>query len=136
MGLIKSMNYFKSLCSMLFLIATNSFAANNYDLQKLKDFKECIDCDLRDADLRNMDLSGSKLIGADLTGADLTNSNLTKADLAASNLSWAILNGTLLIGANLDGAVLINSQIAFSRMQGAIICNTVMPDGKANFIGC
>jgi uncharacterized protein YjbI with pentapeptide repeats len=123
------------LVVMLFS-ATNVAAANNYDLQKLKDFNERNGCDLRDADLRNLDLSNAKLIGADLTGADLTNINLSNSNLAATNLSWSVLNGTILIGANLDGAALANSQTAFATMRGATICYTIMPDGKPNFSRC
>ena len=98
------------------LIASSSSAFDPDDLQKLKDTGDCMDCDLRNADLRRTDLSNANLALANLSGADLNNANLRNANLSIANLSGADLKRTL--------------------MNGAILCNTIMPDGSVIYSGC
>ena len=50
-------------------------------LQRLKDTKQCSECDLRKADLRGLDLQGANLQAADLKFANLAGTNLQKANL-------------------------------------------------------
>ena len=47
------------------------------------------------------------------------------------DLSGAHLRSINLKGANLKGAVLVDA-----RMYGAILCNTIMPDGSIDNSGC
>jgi uncharacterized protein YjbI with pentapeptide repeats len=67
---------------------------------------------------------------------DLTDANLTDANLAGARLMGANLSGANLIGANLDGANLSGANLSSSQMRGAILCNTIMPDGSLIYSGC
>ena len=39
-------------------------------------------------------------------------------------------------GANLDGADLYGTDLSYTTMQGAILCNTRMPDATKVYSGC
>ena len=39
-------------------------------------------------------------------------------------------------GANLGGAYLEGAKLIFTNMNGAILCNTTMPDGSVIYSGC
>ena len=58
----------------------------------------------------------NECVGCELSNANLSNANLRFADLSGANLSGADL-----------GLALIN---------GAILCNTTMPDGSVLYSGC
>ena len=88
------------------LLANSASAFDPDDLQKLKDTGNCEECDLRGANLRD----------ADLTSANLRNAGLT--------------------GANLTGASLRDAKLNYAIMNGAILCNTTMPDGSVIYSGC
>ena len=88
------------------MFASSASAFDPDDVQKLKDTNECRECDL----------SGANLNGAKLNGADLRGAYLEVAKLKYANLS----------GADLERA----------NMNGAILCNTTMPDGSVIYSGC
>ena len=88
------------------MFANSASAFDPDDLQKLKDTNKCMRCDLSDAGLLRADLNGADLSGANLEGADLVGANLKDA-----KLNYAIMNG-------------------------AILCNTTMPDGSVIYSGC
>ena len=120
------------------------------------------DADLRDADLSEVNLSMAELGGAtlnaanlenanlygvkmthtdlkfaDLSGADLKKAELTSANMMGANLTGADLTGADLSGANLahadfTGANLTNTTVEASQLNGAILRNTLCPDGKTN----
>jgi hypothetical protein len=80
-------------------------------------------CDFSDSDtFRDLDVSGAIFSG----------SNFTAADLAGADLRGALLDGACLVGADLFDARLDTSTL----LEGAIFCNTVMPDGSRNDTGC
>mgnify|MGYP003121719385 FL=1 len=93
------------------MFASSASAFDPDDLQKLKDTNKCADCDL--------------------SGADLSVAYLSRANLEGANLSGANLRGADLGGADLRSAVL-----ASAYMNGAILCNTTMPDGSVIYSGC
>jgi|TARA_B110000093_G_C12614989_1_gene263703 uncharacterized protein YjbI with pentapeptide repeats len=93
------------------IFASSASAADPADLQKLKDTGACIKCDL---------------IAAYLKGADLSHANLSGADLKSANLA----------GANLSGTNLRDANLSYARMNGAILCNTTMPDDSVVYSGC
>ncbi|CAI8305441.1 MAG: Secreted effector protein PipB2 [Flavobacteriaceae bacterium] len=93
------------------MFASSVLAADPADIQKLKDTGACIKCDL---------------IAAYLKGADLSHANLSGADLKSANLA----------GANLSGTNLSDANLSYARMNGAILCNTTMPDGLVIYNGC
>ncbi|MCA9864446.1 MAG: pentapeptide repeat-containing protein [Thermomicrobiales bacterium] len=72
------------------------------------------------------------LFGLDLRGADLRGANLTMAQMAGANLAGANLEDACLVGANLMNA----SVDASTRLDGAIFCRTLMPDGSDNDADC
>ena len=59
-------------------------------------------------------------------GCDLSRANMREATLSSANLSEANLTGANLTGADLSYAI----------MQGAILCNTTLPDGSVIYSGC
>lgn len=79
------------------LIANVASAFDPADLQRLKDTKKCVGCDLTRADL----------VGAKLSGADLTGTNLSGAKLFEANLSRTIMTGVILCNTTMpDGSVI------------------------------
>ena len=54
-----------------------------------------------------------------------------KCDLSGANLAYADLNG-----ANLAGADLESARLGRFDLRGAILCNTIMPDGSVIYSGC
>ena len=88
------------------LIASGASAFDSADWQKLLDTNECVECDLSRANLRETSLRVA---------------NLSRADL---------------IGANLSGATLWEADLTKVIMNGAILCNTTMPDGSVIYSGC
>ena len=88
------------------MFASSANAFDPADLQKLMDTNECVKCDL----------SGANLMDANLSGA---------------NLAYADLNG-----ANLAGADLESARLGRFDLRGAILCNTIMPDGSVIYSGC
>jgi len=105
-----------------------------------------LDCtDLEYAKLTRANLSGASIAEAMLEGIDLSGSNLSNANFAATalcdaNLTGACLRDTtfsefLLVGANLTNVDLSEAIISLDgadidRISGAILCNTIMPDGS------
>ena len=88
------------------LTASGASAFDPEDVLKLLDTGNCFKCDLTEADL-----SGTRLINANLSGANLSKANLSGANLSETFLNYAIMNG-------------------------AILCNTTMPDGSVIYSGC
>ncbi len=118
-------------------------------VRQVKQFKQCVKCNLQGADLmsadlmsadlssanlssaylRSADLRSAKLrsaylvsanlTGANLTGADLTGANLTGADLTGANLMGAYLRGANLEGANLTGADLTGADLRGANLMSS-----------------
>ena len=93
------------------LVATSASAFNPVHLKRLKETNECVGCELSKANL-----SITNLTYANLSNANLSNANLRFADLS---------------GANLSGA-----DLSLALINGAILCNTTMPDGSVLYSGC
>lgn len=87
--------------------------------------------ELEGANLRGADMSGVNLWMADLEGADLTGADLTDAYLNNVNFKNAILRDVNLTNANLSWALLRDADL-----EGAIFCNTLMPDGGTRDDDC
>jgi uncharacterized protein YjbI with pentapeptide repeats len=81
---------------------------------------------LRKANLPGADLSGAKVRLADLAGANLLGANLTGADLSGANLSKADLRGADLSGAVLGMADPTEAELAFCRVLGIQLCDTLL----------
>ena len=88
------------------LMASGASAFDPEDVQTLKDTNECVAC------------------------------NLNRANLISANLEDADLRGANLFGADLGGANLRDANLDFAYMNGAILCNTTMPDGSVIYSGC
>ncbi len=79
------------------------------------------------------DFSFSTLVrDKDVHGSHLRRTNFRGADLAGADFRGTDLGGACFVGANLEGATLGPSV----DLDGAIFCNTVMPDGRINSSGC
>ena len=50
--------------------------------------------------------------------------------------NWIYEQSIQFNGADLTGANLSGSLIRIDDLRGAVLCNTVMPDGKINNLGC
>lgn len=81
---------------------------NPNDIRQLREFRQCIACNLRGADLRGMDLRSTELRNADLTGADLRGADLRGAYLVGADLTAARLEGANLASADLTDAIMPN----------------------------
>mgnify|MGYP001452434411 CR=1 FL=1 len=55
---------------------------------------------------------------------------------AECDLRNADLWRTILSGADLSGASLKDAKLGYASMNGAILCNTTMPDGSVIYSGC
>ena len=143
---------------------TLAFGYDKEDLKHLKKFlsmKDCksrtvLKCGLSGANLGviylyGINLSGAILIGADLkeidlkkadlSGANLKTTNLRRVDLSEADLRYANLNGVDLRIANLGEADLRYANLSEAKLDGTIIngaifCNTVLPDGQRLFKDC
>ena len=98
------------LLGLLLVSQVGLMTACTSQLQRLKDTKQCSECDLRKADLRGLDLQGA---------------NLQAADLKFTNLAGAQLRG-----ADLGFADLTNAKIIEEQLQQALLCSTTLPDGS------
>jgi hypothetical protein len=78
------------------------------------------------------DFSGS----AAFQDADLRFANLAHANLSNINAMRADLRGADLRGACIVESILFEAQLGTAKLDGAIFCNTVMPDGTINTSGC
>jgi hypothetical protein len=74
-------------------------------------------------------LSSARLTGANLMGASLIGTRLANASLCHANLRNAYLVGASLRGADLSKANLFGARIDPNTLSGAILDDTVMPDG-------
>jgi uncharacterized protein YjbI with pentapeptide repeats/serine/threonine protein kinase len=98
-------------------------------VRQVKQFKQCVKCnlqgadlmsaDLMSADLRSANLTSADLRRANLTGADVRNANLTGAYLVSANLTSADLTSAYLRGANLKGANLRDADLTDADLTGA-----------------
>ena len=81
------------------------------------------------ADFEGVDL-GAEFLGNNLNdGLDLTGANLRSANMKDIDLYLADLTGADLTGADLTNSNLSFANLRGSDMEGAILCNTLMPDG-------
>lgn len=123
------------------LLATPLMAFDQTDLDRLRTTGDCPRCDLSYANLMNANLFGADLVQANLRGADLSYAKLRDANLAGADLSGANLAGAYLweadfTGADLTGANLTDVDLTRAVMRGAVLCNTAMPDGRVQNVGC
>ena len=144
---------------LLFAVAATAmatqiaFAAKPKDVTRaknVKNFGECIRCDLTNADLRegffqlaNMieaNLSGAKFDGANMAGAQLNGANLSNGSFVYTNFSGAQFQGADMRGANfsnawfnwawfadakLDGANFTDAKMLGAQLQGADMSKVV-----------
>ena len=113
------------------MFASSASAADPDDLQRLVDTNSCVECNLAITFLIAADLSRANLRGSDLYSAVLSNADMSRADLHGADLFGANLSGADLSGANLKDA-----NLSYAYMNGAILCNTIMPDGSVIYSGC
>jgi uncharacterized protein YjbI with pentapeptide repeats len=85
-------------------------------VRQVKQFKECVKCNLQGADLTGADLSGAKLMSANLTGADLSGAKLRSADLSGAKLRSADLSRAKLRSANLNIADLRSANLGLADL--------------------
>jgi uncharacterized protein YjbI with pentapeptide repeats len=84
---------------------------------------------LQQADLENANLQEASLFGASLQGANLMNTNLQGANLDSAKLQGAHLFGAKLQGANLFKANLKGTKLREDKLDQAILCKTLLPEG-------
>ncbi|BBD65518.1 pentapeptide repeat domain protein [Nostoc commune NIES-4072] len=86
--------------------------------------------------LRETDFGQASLYGANLCGVDLTRANLRYAVLDSANLSDACLVDAHLKGASMGNVNFTRCNLSGAKLsenpwfEGAIFCNTTMPDGS------
>ena len=139
---IKKMKLTVIVMTVAATIFTGSVSAfDPDDLQKLKNNNACKSCDLSGANLFRADLVNANLNGADLWRASLVNADLTGVNLEDADLGFANLQGANLRRANLKDVSLYKADLTGADLRGAItngaiLCNTTMPDGSVIYSGC
>ena len=88
-------------------------------VRQVKQFKECVKCNLQGADLNDADLNGANLSGANLRGANLRSADLSGADLMSVDLWRADLRGTDLRGVALWSANLTDADLRSANLNHA-----------------
>lgn len=97
----------------------------------LQNTRECQGCWLRRSELAQLNLKGARLEKADLQGTDLSETDLSGAKLNGANLRRADLSIVAsLKGADLSGADLRGANVKESDLLSAILCGTILPDGR------
>lgn len=123
------------LVILTLLLPFGLWAYEPEDLKKVKG-GQCPGCDLWGVNLENAQLPSANLRGANLKDSDLRRANLTNADFVGSDLSDSDLRGTVFLNADLSNANLKGAHTLGTKFNGAILCNTIMPDGQVEFSGC
>jgi hypothetical protein len=89
--------------------------------------------DLRGAQFEGIDGRETRFVGADLRGAHLSGACLQGASFRRARLHGALFGEACLFEADLTGADLGGESAVFN---GALFCNTRMPDGRINDRDC
>lgn len=110
-------------------------AANDDDLIRLLNQRDCPRCRLQDADLvhadlRDADLRGAKLQRANLSQARLDGARLKGADLSFTSLQGASLRGADLRGANLEGTDLRQSDLSGAQLDAGGLARSHWQDAR------
>ena len=108
------------------LISSGASAFDAEHVKQLIETGNCAGCDFIRGNLSRANMKGADLSGASLKGANLRASDMTEVNLNDSDLT----------GADLSGADLTDADLTFSIMNGAILCNTTMPNGEVIYSGC
>jgi uncharacterized protein YjbI with pentapeptide repeats len=103
------------------LISSGASAFDAEHVKQLIETGNCAGCDFIRGNLSRANMKGADLSGASLKGANLRASDMTEVNLNDSDLS---------------GADLTDADLTFSIMNGAILCNTTMPNGEVIYSGC
>ncbi|MEL7223803.1 MAG: pentapeptide repeat-containing protein [Cyanobacteria bacterium P01_D01_bin.36] len=113
-----------TLLSAAVVLPQSALAADEADIQRLIETRECQGCDLHEADFRRMDLADVKLQGADLEGANFYYANLDGAELQGANLidvnfTYASVRNAYLDGADLRYAIFDWTDLSGTSITGA-----------------
>ena len=92
--------------------------------------------DLANANLNGLTFRRTNFFAANLKGATLVNSTLTQSNLEDVNLVGADLTGANLAGSNMTDANLSKAILVDTNFEGAIFCQTIMPEGTEDNTGC
>ncbi len=90
-------------------------------VRQVKQFKQCVKCNLQGADLSSADLSSADLSSANLSSADLRSADLRSAKLRSAYLVSAYLTGAKLRSADLTGANLTGANLTGANLTGAYL---------------
>lgn len=101
---------------MVALVSPLARAENTEDLQRFKQTRRCINCNLKKANLVDAPLTGAfvrdtNLKEANLEGADLRFAIFRKVNLKNANLTNADLTGAIFKDVNLDDAILTGARL-------------------------
>jgi uncharacterized protein YjbI with pentapeptide repeats len=99
-------------------------------VRQVKQFKECVKCNLQGANLRGADLTSADLRGADLRGAKLRGANLVSAKLRSANLTSAYLRSASLVGAHLRSANLTSADLMSADLRTADLRSAKLSSAK------
>jgi uncharacterized protein YjbI with pentapeptide repeats len=100
-------------------------------LAKIKQQRQCVNCDLSYANLSGQDLAGVNLAGANLTGTNLTEADLKNATLTGTNLTRTRFQSANLHSAVLRDAIGTGPQFHLANLRRADLSQVDLP--QANF---
>ena len=109
------------------------FAANPDHIERLRETKQCPQCDLSNANLKDSNLFSANLVNANLRGANLSGANLGSANLTDANLTGANLSNAYLHKAILDSTNLSQADLSNAYLRDALILDAMW--NKANLQG-
>jgi uncharacterized protein YjbI with pentapeptide repeats len=100
-------------------------------LAKIKQQRQCVNCDLSYANLAGQDLAGVNLAGANLTGTNLTGADLKNATLSRTNITRTRFQSANLHSAVLRDAIGTGAQFHLANLRRADLSQVDLP--QANF---
>jgi uncharacterized protein YjbI with pentapeptide repeats len=100
-------------------------------LAKIKQQRQCVNCDLSYANLSGQDLTGVNLTGANLTGSNFTGADLKNAILSGTNLTRTQFQSANLHSANLRDAIGPGATFYQANLRHSDLSQSDLP--QANF---
>jgi uncharacterized protein YjbI with pentapeptide repeats len=100
-------------------------------LAKIKQQRQCVNCDLSYANLSGQDLTGVNLAGANLTGSNFTGADLKNATLSGTNLTRTQFQSANLHSVNLRDAIGPGAKFYLANLRHTDFSQADLP--QANF---
>ncbi|MEX2141784.1 MAG: pentapeptide repeat-containing protein [Pirellulales bacterium] len=112
------------------ITGANFYGTSGFTGEQLYSTASYQEKDLRGIGLGNNDLTGWDFSGQDLSHADLSGATLASSDLSGANLTHANITDSKFPNSDLTGADFRGASHSGLRLDGAVLSNTIAPDGR------